>query len=325
MRKTLATVAIGVGLGLGACAVAPTTSEQQSRLDAADLFEVFNVPDEGAAARKVGLIALGGHSALTSRLNTLRGNLGFASASITVKAGDCSTSFPSGISGQPEEQDKFVQALAITSARTQIVVAQAASTDGEDIGDAIDCLTSLGVDLAAGTFVVNSTQLADMATPIADARAAHIKVLFPMGTAAYTGATAPQPAGTSGVIGVGLVQLAKVSGVWTRTAYSQTGASDPKFADFAMPGSGPIYDGSYTSATDSQAYALGLAAGVLVRDADVETPADIDGIDERFGDVTSGSVGSCSPSNRCNGVAGKDGPTGWGLPDVSAFPQFPNG
>jgi len=327
MSKKIAVVLVA-GL-IGACATLdePRTAEVQARLDAADLFEALGVPDEGPAARKVGYVAIGGHSTLVSRLNTLRGNVGFGSATVTVKDQDCTSNPPSIVSGQPDEQDRFAQGLAITAAATQIVVSQAASLDGEDIADAIDCLTSQGVHLIVGTFQADATMLTHIATPIADARTAGIRVMFGMGLGAYTGATAPQPAGQTGVFGVGLVQLAKVGGVWTRTAHSSTGASDPKFAAFALPGSGPIYDGTqYVTASNSSAYALGLAAGGFIRLAlTVDEPADLDAIDEWFADVTAGSVGTCSPSQNCNAVSGKDGPSGWGLPDLAEFPQFPEG
>jgi hypothetical protein len=301
----------------GGCAVEPDTAEVQSRLDAENLWEILDVQDEGPEA-KVGFLVIGGDPNLVGRLNQLRGNLGHGTADITlVNQLNQIGSPPATVSGQQAPQEEMTQALAITASAAKLVVAQADSENEADLAAATDALVNRGVTAIGGVFTVGGA-MTNLGPSLAAARAANIRIVFSMGTAGYQTSPA-HPLDQTDAFGVGIAIPTFQNNTWTFAVYGNSGATASKSASLALPGSGPVYNGSFVTTTNSPAYAVGLALGVFARDESIQVPGDFTGKASRFHDVTSGSVGTCSPSSLCTASAGVDGPSGFGIPKASQF------
>lgn len=330
-------MALACALGMVACAADdPPTGAARQGLTESDLWTALDVQDLGPTDRPVGIVSFGGYSRFATDLHNMRAGIGLDDVSATIVDENNGMTYPTFDLSGAKQQAKLAQGLAITGISSPVVVAQANSTSGADFGHAIDALVAQGCKTIVGAQEMDSTAMTDLQPRLRAAHTAGVQIVWTMGALAsgngFQTAT-PEPVGATDangnpiVLGVAITDIPQAG----ETVYSGSKAAASRGADFAVPASASFLylPASSTTTTanasvqDDPAFAAGLGGGIFVRDLSLQVPGDLTAVSGRFGDVTLGNDGtSCSPSSACTAGTGKDGPSGWGVPDVATFGTF---
>ncbi|RLV48344.1 peptidase S8 [Nocardioides mangrovicus] len=317
-----------------------------------DLQDAYNVAGTTSGGRTVAIVDAYGYPNLERDLGVYRSQFGLSAC---TKANGClkimnqtgGTSLPSTDVGWDGEQALDVDAVSAVCPDCKIVVVQATSASISNLGTAANTASKQSGVVA----ISNSYGGGDLADSTYGAKYNHpgIAVTASTGDDGYDGASFP--ASSQYVTAVGGTSLTSASNTrgWSETVWdgagsgcstvnaalsaassSGTGCSKRAMADVsaaADPSAGGMAVYYPTSASASTWGQIGgtsesapIVASVYALSGNTSGYANAIPYSHTgsLNDVTSGSNGSCSPTQWCTARSGWDGPTGLGTPNGTA-------
>ena len=317
----------------------------------ADLVSAYAIP-AGGGGRVVGIVDAFGAPTLETDLAVYRGTYGLPAC--TVAAGclrianqdGAASPLPAADTGWALETSLDVDMASAVCPACGILVVQATTNSMEDLGAAVDTAVRLGADVVSNSYGTG--------VEFAGQEAYESHYLHPghpiVASSGDIGYSVSFPAASAHVTSVGGTTLTRTATGWSETVWSGTGSGCSAYvakpswqtdahcpmrmlndvAAVADPSTGvAVYD-TYqstgwqevggTSASAPIIAALYALTGAADRVDDGSTPWLRHGTAGAFRDVTSGSnvpgpnSATCGGDYLCTGVAGYDGPTGWGTP-----------
>ncbi|HEY0001736.1 MAG TPA: S53 family peptidase [Actinoplanes sp.] len=317
----------------------------------ADLVSAYAIP-AGGSGQVIGIVDAFGNPNLEADLAVYRSTYGLPACTVAsgclriVNQAGATSPLPTPDVGWALEQSLDVDMASAVCPACKILVVQATSADLNDLGAAVDKAVELGADVVSnsyGTGVEFSGQT--------EFESHYIHPGHPIVVSAGDiGYSVSFPAASAHVTSVGGTTLTKsASGAWSETVWSGTGGGCSAYmakpawqtdkncpmrmlndvAAVADPSTGvAVYD-TYqllgwqvvggTSASAPIIAGMYALTGAADRINDGSVPWQ-QHTAAAFRDVTSGTnvpgpnAATCGGDYLCTGVAGYDGPTGWGTP-----------
>ena len=316
----------------------------------ADLVSAYGVP-AGGAGRVVGIVDAFGDPHLEADLAVYRSTYGLPACTVAagclrvVNQDGAASPLPAPDTGWALETALDVDMASAVCPACGILVVQANSNGMDDLGTAVDTAVRLGADVVSNSYGTGVEFAGQEAYESHFVHPGH-PIVVSSGDIGYS---VSFPAASAHVTSVGGTTLTRSGAGWTETVWPGTGSGCSAYmakpswqtdancpmrmlndvAAVADPVTGvAVYDtyqsngwqvvgGTSASAPIIAAmYAL-TGAAALIDDGSVPWRRHAAGA---FRDVTSGtnvpgpSSATCGGDYLCTGVAGYDGPTGWGTP-----------
>ncbi|HWG25239.1 S53 family peptidase [Actinospica sp.] len=260
------------------------------------------------------------------------------------------TSLPKTNAGWATEESLDLDMVSATCPNCHIILVEATSASNANLGKAVNEAAKLGADAISNSYGGSESS----SDPTYDTTYYDHPGIAITASSGDSGYGVEYPAASPYVTAVGGTSLSKASNTrgWTETAWSGAGAgcsayeAKPSFQGSASTGCAKravadvsavadpntgvaVYDTTpYQGFSGWQVYGGTSVASPLIASvyALAGNTSSVDNASLAYTnhtslfDVTSGSDGSCSPSQLCTARAGWDGPTGYGTPDgVAAF------
>jgi len=332
-----------------------TTTPSASGITPAQLQDAYKLTGLKSGGRTVAIVDAYGYANLESDLGVYRSQFGLpacttANGCLKIVDQNGGTSYPRANTGWAQEQALDVQAVSAACPDCKILVVQAKSTSFADLGAA----ANTAAKTAGVVAISNSYGGSDAPDNTYGAPYNHpgIAVTASTGDNGFQGASFP--ASSAYVTAVGGTSLTKASGTtrgWSESVWSGagsgcstynaalsaaasfgTGCAGRAMADVAA--AADPYNGglSIYYPTSAKSSTWGVWGGTSESAPIIAAVYALSGNTSGYAnalpyqhagnlfDVTSGSNGSCSPTQMCTARVGWDGPTGLGTPNgVAGF------
>jgi subtilase family serine protease len=322
--------------GVKAAAAGPTG------LGPSDIRAAYNLAGTSAGGRTVAIVDAGGYANAQSDLATFRSQYGLSSCTsgcFTKLDQNGGTSYPAEDSGWAEETALDLDAVSSACPDCKILLVEADDASFANLGKAVQTAAAQpgvaaisnsygGGDASDGTYgkYYNFPGIAVTASA---------------GDSGWQGAS--YPASSSSVVAVGGTTLSQDSSSrgWNESVWDGTGSGCSNL-NSALPAAASAGTGCSGRAMNDLAADADPATGLGIYDSDAGGWVQVGGTSlsspliagmyalsgntadanslpyqnaSQYNDITSGSNGSCSPSQICQSGSGWDGPTGVGSPN----------
>lgn len=317
----------------------------------ADLVSAYGIP-AGGSGQVVGIVDAFGNPNLEADLAVYRSTYGLPACTVAsgclriVNQAGATSPLPAPDAGWALEMALDVDMASAVCQACGILVVQADSNDLNDLGEAVDTAVRLGADVVSNSYGTGVEFAGQTAYESHYIHPGHPIVV----SAGDIGYSVSFPAASAHVTSVGGTTLTRSAvGAWSETVWSGTGSgcsaymakpswqADPNcpmrmlndVGAVADPGTGVAVYNTYqmlgwqvvggTSASAPIIASMYALTGAADRINDGSVPWRR-GTSAGFRDVASGSnvpgphSATCGGDYLCTGVAGYDGPTGWGTP-----------